>query len=581
MNISLKQYWSLLANYLTPQRPRVIALALLVFASIGLQLVNPQIVRYFIDTATRGGAMRDLIAAALVFLGVAVVQQLLSVAATYYGENVAWTATNALRADLAAHCLRLDMSFHKARTPGELIERIDGDVNALSNFFSQLVIGVLSNLLLLVGVLVLLFREDWRVGAGLALFALCALFVLLRIRSFAVPYWEAVRERSAAFFGFLGEQLGGTEDVRALGATGYVMRRFYEHLRGWLPLEIRAGIAGYTMWTSTIVVFAIGNALAFGLSAYLYNAGAITIGTVYLIFHYTELLRRPIEQLRTQMQDLQKASASIGRIEALFAIRSKLVDGPGRPLPSGPLSVEFKDVSFGYDEDEKVLADLVFDLRPGTVLGLLGRTGSGKTTLARLLLRLYDPSVGEIRLGDVAIRGARLGELRRHVGMVTQDVQLFNATVRDNLAFFNRSIADERILQALHDLGLDAWFRSLPRGLDTELEAGGGGLSAGEAQLLAMARLFLADPGLVILDEATSCLDPATEQLLERAVDKLLQGRTGIIIAHRLPTVERADEILILERGRILEHGRRDRLAADPHSHFAGLLQTGLHEVLA
>jgi ABC-type multidrug transport system fused ATPase/permease subunit len=166
------------------------------------------------------------------------------------------------------------------------------------------------------------------------------------------------------------------------------------------------------------------------------------------------------------------------------------------------------------------------------------------------------------------------------VGIVTQDVQLFNATVRDNLAFFNRSISDERIIQSLDELGLGSWYRTLPHGLDTELESGGGGLSAGEAQLLAFVRLFLADPGLVILDEATARLDPATEQLIEQAVGKLLRNRTGIIIAHRLPTVERADEILILDQGAILEHGRREHLASDPTSHFAGLLRTGLHEVL-
>jgi ATP-binding cassette subfamily B protein len=179
---------------------------------------------------------------------------------------------------------------------------------------------------------------------------------------------------------------------------------------------------------------------------------------------------------------------------------------------------------------------------------------------------------------------ARLGELRRRVGMVTQDVQLFHATVRDNLTFFNRAISDARIMDALDDLGLLEWYRSLPNGLDTELAASAG-LSAGEAQLLAFARLFLADPGLVILDEASSRLDPATEQLVERAVSKLLHPagarRSGIIIAHRLATVQRADEILILEGGRILEYGERERLARDPESHFAKLLQTGMEEVLA
>jgi ATP-binding cassette subfamily B protein len=219
------------------------------------------------------------------------------------------------------------------------------------------------------------------------------------------------------------------------------------------------------------------------------------------------------------------------------------------------------------------------------VLGLLGRTGSGKTTLTRLLFRLYDINAGEICLGDVDLRAAKLADLRQRIGIVTQDVQLFQASVRDNLTLFDHSISDERIMQALDDLDLLSWFHTLPGGLDTELASGNGGLSAGEAQLLAFARVFLKDPGLVILDEASSRLDPATEARIERAIDKLLRPdgsrRTCIIIAHRLSTVQRADEILLLEQGRIVEHGPRAQLAADSDSRFSKLLQTGMTEVLA
>jgi len=214
-------------------------------------------------------------------------------------------------------------------------------------------------------------------------------------------------------------------------------------------------------------------------------------------------------------------------------------------------------------------------------LGLLGRTGSGKSTIARLLLRLYDPSSGELYVGDVQPSKANLQELRQRVGLVTQDVQLFQASVRDNLSFFNPAISDAQMLTVLDDLELTAWLNALPAGLDTELTAGGGGLSAGQAQLLAFARIFLMDPGLVILDEASSRLDPATQQLIERAVSKLLQNRTAILIAHRLETVQRADDILILDSGQIVEQGARLALAADPISHFYHLLQVGLTEVLA
>ena len=230
---------------------------------------------------------------------------------------------------------------------------------------------------------------------------------------------------------------------------------------------------------------------------------------------------------------------------------------------------------------EVVLDDVSFRVAPGRVVGVLGRTGSGKTTLARLLTRLYDPLNGNVLLGEVPARVTGTEELRMRVGMVTQDVQLFRASVRDNLTFFDSTVSDETIMTVLLDLGLADWVYSLEDGLDTQLESGSGGLSAGEAQLLAFTRIFLKDPGLVILDEASSRLDPATEQLIERAVDKLLADRTGIIIAHRLATVTRADDILILDGGRVVEFGQREALAADANSRFSGFLRAGLEEVLA
>lgn len=581
MNIPLRQYWSLLVNYLRPQWRRTLALAVLLLVSIGLQLLNPQILRYFIDTAKAGGATRLLVGAAVLFIGAALVNQAISVTATYTSENVGWTATNALRRDLARHCLRLDMSFHKAHTPGEMIERLDGDVTALASFFSQFVIYVAGNAVLLIGVLVALYATDWRAGLAFTLFTVAALVVLDRTRDIAVPHWEAARQAAADLAGYLEERLAGTEDIRSSGATAYVMRRFYELMRTRLHKERRAGLAHSAMVLAIIGLITVGNALAFVVGAYLYRSSVISIGTAYMIFYYTDMVFRPLILITRQMQDLQKASASIERIQQLFNTKGRIQDGAEDKLPAGALPVEFHGVSFGYDDGEMVLQEVSFHLQPGRVLGLLGRTGSGKTTLTRLLFRLYDPQQGAIRLGDVDIRQAPLADLRRRVGMVTQDVQLFEATVRDNLTLFDRSISDERILQVLRELGLYPWYEMLPQGLDTELQSGGGGLSAGEAQLLAFTRVFLRDPGLVILDEASSRLDPATEQLIERAVDRLLANRTGIVIAHRLATVHRADEIMIVENGAICEHGERARLAIDPSSRFSALLQTGLEEAMA
>jgi len=583
--IPVRAYWRLLRSYLRPLRSRVTILWLLLLASITFQAINPQLIRSFIDRAQDVSDTGSLLPLAVAFMVLAVAHQAFSVAATFLAEHVGWTATNEMRADLADHVLRLDMGFHKRVTPGELIERIDGDVNTLSNFFSRFVIQVAGNLVLMIVILVLLWIEAAAVGLGVMLFAIVALFLMMRFHAIAMPWWKAVRARSAEFFGFLGEQLAGTEDVRANGAVPYMMHRFTGILRGWLPEAVRARMGFAVLWATSIITYIFGLALVFWLGSRLFDAGTLTLGSTYLIFHYMEMIREPMEKIRQQMEDLQKAGAGIARVEQLFSEEPELDETGTAMLPHGSLSVDLDHVSFAYEDEqstgEVVLDDIDVSIGGGRVIGVLGRTGSGKSTLARLLTRLYDVTDGEIRLGGEPIPAIDTASLRSRVGMVTQEVQLFAAPVRDNLTFFDNTIADERIWEVLFELGLADWVASLPDGLDTQLDSGGGGLSAGQAQLLAFARIFLRDPGLVILDEASSRLDPATEMLIERAVAKLLLDRTGLIIAHRLATVERADDILILEDGRVVEHGERAALAADETSKFSTLLQTGMEEVLA
>ncbi len=581
LNIPVKQYFQLLNHYFRPQWIKVSVLFVFILSSIALQLMNPQIIKRFIDTAVgKSEPTSTLLVLALIFTGIALLNQVITVTAAYLGENVGWKATNEMRNDLADHCLRLDMSFHKEHTSGEMIERIDGDVNALSNFFSKFVVVFLSNLLLLFGVLVLLFREDWRIGFGMTVFVVFAIFIMQKIRKIASPYWVKVSKIRASFYSFLGEHLAGTEDTRSNGATAYVMRRFYQLLRTWLPIQRKAGLAGYSMWMSSLFVFALGSAMVLLLGGFLWREGAITIGTIYMVFFYTELLNRPLEQIRTQIEDLQRADASIMRISELFRTESKIVDGKREDLPTHALSVRFNDVSFSYEQDERVLHSIQLELDECKILGLLGRTGSGKTTLARLLLRFYDATAGEIELGNVPIKDLSLPTLRKRVGIVTQDIQLFQASVRDNLTLYDSTISDHRITHVLHELGLGKWYKDLTLGLDTEMAPGGEGLSAGESQLLAFARVFLKDPGLVILDEASSRLDPATESLIEQAVSKLLKGRTAIIIAHRLATIRRVDKILILDKGTIVEYGDREQLERDSDSRFYKLLAAGMEDQL-
>jgi ATP-binding cassette, subfamily B, bacterial len=394
----------------------------------------------------------------------------------------------------------------------------------------------------------------------------------------------AIRERqaSAELFGLLEERLSGTEDIRANGAVSYVLRRHVERSRTLFRTGLLRALLGVVTWRSLNMAITIGAVVSLAFAAVLALDGVLTIGQVYLVFAYTTMLNHPVEELMRQLDDLQQATASIARVQQLFAIAPRVTDAAhSRALPAGPLSVELAALSFGYPDDDLVLREVSALLPAGTVLGLLGRTGSGKTTLTRLLLRLYDPTEGAVRLGGVDLREVPNAELRARVAIVTQDIQLFSASVRDNLTFFDATIPDTRIMAALDTLGMGEWVRELPNGLDTPLAAGGTGLSAGQAQLLAFARAFLRDPGLIILDEASSRLDPATERRLEQALTRLLQGRTAIIIAHRLGTLDRVDQIMILEEGRVRERGPRAELARDPSSRFAELLRVGLADALA
>ena len=576
--VPLRQYVSLLVHYLKPLWFRVTLLVVFMFGGIGLGLLSPQIIRYFIDTAEAGGALRNLFIAGGLFLVVGILGQIVTLISSYLGQDVGWRATNRMRGDLAFHCLNLDMSFHQQYTPGEMVERVDGDTTALSNFFSEFVLQVIGSTFLLVGVIIMVSREDWRVGIALTAFVIIAFVIYSLIRSIAVPAYTAERESYAKLYGFIEERLIGIEDIRTNGGNAYTMDRFYDVNSDAYRRVLRSEIMGEIVQATTRIMFALGLATSMGMGIYLFREGTFTIGTVFMVVQYTAMFRHPLDQISRQLNDLQRATAGLKRIEALQRTTSHIQDGTETLPASGAISIEFDGVTFNYNEGEPVLKKVSFNLAPGKVLGLLGRTGSGKTTITRLLFRFYEPNIGEIRLGGMPIMKVQLDSLRQNVGLVTQDVHLFYASVRDNITLFDPAITDSQILGVIEDLGLSEWYASLSDGLDTVITSGG--LSAGEAQLLAFARVFLKDPGIIILDEPSSRLDPATEQQIDRAVQKLLRNRTGIIIAHRLGTVERVNEIMILEDGEIREYGEREHLVRDPNSRFSQLLKTGLEEVI-
>jgi ATP-binding cassette, subfamily B, bacterial len=567
-----------LARYLRSRRAEMTALGLLLAASTGLAVLAPQFLRWFIDDTSDRAPVPALLRIAVLYLGVALLAELLSVTADYLGARVAWSATNDLRADLAEHCLGLDMSFYEEHPGGELIERIDGDVGELANFFSQMFLLIVSNLLLLAGIGIVLFIQDWLIGVCYLPLVAGSVLLLRRLAGVAIPAAVERRAATARLLGYLEERLGGLEDIGANGAGGQVQQGFWRQAGRLLAATRRAAQLGVRWPAAAQGLASLSLVLALLAGAALYLAGRLTLGGAYLFVTYAGMLGAPLMTIVLQVRDLEDALGALRRINQLFGTRSAVLDGPvrlpGRP-PGRGVPVELENVSFRYRADRFALREVSVRVEAGRRLAVVGRTGAGKSTVAKLLVRFADPSSGRILVAGHDLRELTVDSVRSQVGMVTQEVQIFHDTVRNNVTVFDAAIADTEVAGALAEVGLGDWLDALPDGLDTVLGAGAVGLSGGEEQLLAFARVLIADPGLLVLDEASSRLDPRSRERFQAALERILDGRTAVIIAHRLDAVRDADQVLVLRDGGVAEYGDREALMADPDSEFGRLWVAG------
>ena len=332
---------------------------------------------------------------------------------------------------------------------------------------------------------------DWRAGCSIALSAAVAVGLLVHFRRVATPYYDDEREVQGQLYGDLEERLDGLEDLRANGAGRWAVQRLQEHSARWWRASRRAGLRGGGAMAAASLTFTAGSVLMLALGVYLNRQGEMTVGTVLTLFRFSQQVSDPLWQVAEQLSEFQKAAAGTRRAARLLATETTIADGRAGDLPAGPLALDLDEVSFGYGTAQPVLHSIDLHLAPGTSLGIVGRTGSGKSSIGRLALRLWDPEVGKVRLGGKDLRDVRFEDLRRRTAVVTQEVEIFRASLRDNLTLFGAIAAsDDDLRAALDDVGLDVWWRSLPRGIDSDLH-GPDDLSAGEAQLLAFARVLL------------------------------------------------------------------------------------------
>jgi ATP-binding cassette subfamily B multidrug efflux pump len=470
---------------------------------------------------------------------------------------------NDLRGQIFAHLQRLPVSFFDRNPIGRLVTRVTTDVDALNELFSSGLVELAGDVMLLVGIVGVLLWLDWRLA--LVSLAIVPLLLLLSFwfRKKARETFREVRVKIARINAFLQEHISGMPVVQLFNGEARAYAEFERINDAHREANVR-GIFYYAVFYPGVdLITSAGLGLLLWSGGERVMAGAMSAGALIAFFQYAQRFYQPLADLSEKYNILQGAMASSERIFSLLdtgiAIASP-AEGYAPQRPAG--SIAFEDVRFSYVPGEPVLKGISFAVQPGETLAVVGHTGAGKSTLANLLLRFYDVDSGSVKVDGIDVRDWDLPTLRRSIGMVLQDVFLFSGSVGGNIHLGEASIDEEKMRWAAREVHALPFIESLPGGFDAEVRERGAGLSVGQKQLIAFARALAFDPRILILDEATSSIDTETEQLIQRALDRLLLGRTSLVIAHRLSTIQKADRILVLHKGEIREHGTHQELLA-------------------
>jgi ATP-binding cassette subfamily B protein len=530
------------------------------------------------------GALRLLVLllllAVLLRLGLQVIQ-------TFNVQAVGQRLTARIRNDLFAHAMALSLRFHDRTPVGKLLTRLTSDVDALAEVFGSGAVGVLADLVTLLVIAVTMISIEWRLGLLLLVSQVPVVLGILWLQGRYRKANYRVREELSQLNADLQENLQGLEVVQMFRREATNSARFAQ-----VTTAYREAVGGTILYDSAISAFIEWVALSavavvLALGGWMVLGSAMGLGTLTTFILYSQRLFDPLRQLAERFTQIQGGLTAVERISELLEQPIEIADLPASERSAAAIQsgskrasageVIFDNVSFAYREDDPILTDLSFRIAPGEHVALVGPTGSGKTTVIRLLCRLYEPQRGRILLDGIDIRQLPIPTLRQRLGVVLQDTFLFSGNVADNLRL-DAQISSDELQRICGELGLEPLLRRLPDGLATALRERGGNLSSGERQLLSVARVAIRDPSVLVMDEATAFMDPSTEATLQRDLARLLQQRTAIVIAHRLATVEASDRILVLRKGHLIEQGTHSQLrqAGGVYAQLADLQERGL-----
>jgi ABC-type multidrug transport system fused ATPase/permease subunit len=554
---------STLARLTVPYRARTTLAVVSLVAATLTALVPPFLAKLAIDDGISKGDLDALTLIVVLFVVAGLANLLTSMAQTYF---TGWTGERILadlRNKLFRHLQRLSLGYYERNRAGVVISRLTNDVEALDQLVTDGVTSLFQNTLLLVGTAVILFVLDWRLAlAALAVFPLMAIATSF-FRSRSTRAYRAVRERLGLVTATLAEDIAGMRVVQSFTREHTNQRQFRSVNNRYRDANKETVVLNGIYFPFVDFLSAVATATVLGFGGWLALEGEVTVGTLFAFLLYLSNFFDPVQQLSQLYNTFLSAVAALDKIMDVMDEEPEIVDGPGaRPLPPIEGAVRFDDVRFGYGAGPEILHGIELDVPAGTTVALVGHTGAGKSTIAKLLARFYDPRAGSISIDGHDLREVTQESLRRQLGIVPQEGFLFAGAVRDNIAFGRPDASDDAVAAAARAVGAEEFILELEDGYDTEVAERGSRLSLGQRQLVAFARALLADPRILILDEATSSVDIGTERRIELGLRRLLAGRTAFIIAHRLSTIRRADLIVVLEHGEIVEQGTHEELVA-------------------